>query len=199
MALLVNSHYKMPWIVWAWRGQLAVNAYDELVRTTPHNLPFTPLLFGQWSTDAQFNPSYDLAVTIPGGSPGGQPQTMFSVNARSSGINFDIINNTSASRVFYFKLMGFAPPGYTGEVTPVQYDAASTHGLTFNSRYRYQQIVMSGQSSSVVDHNLGYLPQAKVWSISNGRVLPAMGKLTTTSLSLASGGDFYYHIYKEGF
>lgn len=199
MALRVNSHYKMPWIVWAWRSQFTVNAGDELIRAVSHNLPFIPLIFGQWSTNAQFNPSYDLGVTIPGGSTGGQPETMFSVNASASSIHFDILNNASTSRTFYFKLMGFAPPGYIGQVTPVQYDKSSTGGLTFNSHYRYQQILMSGQSSGVVNHNLGYLPQAKVWAISTGRVLPAMGVLTTTNLSLASGGAFYYHIYKEAF
>lgn len=196
MALLLNTHYKMPWIIWSRSYSIQVPSGGYIAdQTLSHGLPFIPLLFGQWSTSAGFNPSYDLGVTIPGGSTGGQPETMCSVNASASAVHFTIINNATISRTFYFRLMAFAPPGYIGDVTPVAYNSP----FRFNSHYRYQQIYMQGQTGSTVTHGLGYLPQAKIWAISGDRVLPSMGILTTTSLSSATGGQYYYHIYKDAF
>lgn len=194
MALLVNSHYKSPWIVWAKTYSIRVSSGGYISdQTLTHGLPFVPLLIGQWSTNANFNPSYDLGITIPGGSTGGQPETMCSVTADAKAIHFTIINNASTSRTFYFKLMAFAPPDYTGDVTPVEYNSP----FRFNSHYRYQQILLQGQSSRAVNHNLGYLPQARVWAISGSYVVPAMGELTTSALSCPSSTNFYYHIYKD--
>lgn len=196
MALLVNTHYKLPWIVWSRTYSITVAAGGYIAdQTLSHGLAFTPLLLGQWSTSSNFNPSYDLGITIPGGSTGGQPETMCSVSADASAIHFDLINNASVARTFYFKLMAFAPPHYTGQVNPVSYNSP----FPFNSHYRYQQLFMQGQSSSTVSHNLGYLPQAKIWGISAGRVIPSIGILTTTTLKSAASGSYYYHVYKDTF
>lgn len=193
--LLVDSRYPSPWIVWKSSPSITVEQYGYIAdRTIAHGLPFIPLLLGQWSTNSNFNPSYDLAVTIPGGPTGGQPETMCSVSADATNIHFTIINNAN-QRTFYFRLMAFAPPGYTGEVTLVEYSSP----FRFNSHYRYQQIYMAGQSGgTAVNHNLGYLPQAKIWSISGTRVLPSHGILTTTTLANAADNTaYYYHIYKD--
>lgn len=197
MALLVNTRYKIPWIVWKREYSILVASGDEFIQTYSHGLSFTPLLLGQWSTNANFSPSYDLGVLIPGGSTGGQPETMCSVSASASYIHFDIINNAVTQRTFYLRLMGFAPPDYNGEVAPVEYNSA----FRFNSHYRYQQIYMQGRSSgNAIAHNLGYLPQARIWAISGGQVLPAPGILTTSTLSRPyENSDYYYHIYKDAF
>lgn len=197
MALLVNSHYKMPWIIWSRTHQITVaaNGYvaDDVLA---HGLAFIPLILGQWSTSANFSPSYDLGITVPGGSIGGQPETVCETSAAADGIHFTLVNNTNSSRTFYFRLMAFAPPNYTGDVNPVNYNSP----FRFNSHYRYQQIYMQGQSSgSAVYHNLGYLPQAKIWGLSGNRVVPAKGILTASTLSMAASGSFYYHIYKDRF
>lgn len=197
MALLVNSHHHMPWIVWKREYSIYVPQYgyinDQLLS---HGLPFTPLLVGQWSTNPNFSPSYDLLITVPGGSTGGQVETVCSTSADSSNIHFTIVNN-AAARTFYFRLMAFAPPDYQGEVSPVDYDSP----FRFNSHYRYQQIYKSGRSTgTAVSHNLGYLPQARIWSItgSDQRVMPTQGILTTSTLSYAgSNTAFYYYIFKD--
>lgn len=196
MTLLVNTHYKLPWIVWSRTYSITVPSGGYISdQTLAHGLPFTPLIFGQWSTNSNFNPSYDLGITIPGGSTGGQPETMCLVSADASAIHFDLINNALTTRTFYFKLMGFAPPNYTGQVNPVDYSSP----FRFNSHYRYQQLYMHGQSSGTVNHNLGYLPQAKIWGISANRVIPSIGILTTTTLKSAASGSYYYHVYKDAF
>lgn len=196
MALLVNSHYKMPWIIWSRTHQITVPATGYVADDVlAHNLAFIPLILGQWSTSANFSPSYDLGITVPGGSIGGQPETVCETSAAADGIHFTLVNNTNANRTFYFRLMAFAPPNYTGDVTPVSYNSP----FRFNSHYRYQQIYMQGQTSGTVSHNLGYLPQAKIWGLSGNRVVPAKGILTTSTLKMAADGSYYYHIYKDAF
>lgn len=193
--LLVDSRYHMPWIVWKREYSITVEEYGYINdRALAHGLPFVPLLVGQWSTSASFNPSYDLIVTVPGGSTGGQPETVCSTSADASNVYFTLVNNAGA-RTFYFRLMAFAPPDYTGEVTPAQYNSP----FRFNSHYRYQQIYMAGKSTgAAVSHNLGYLPQAKIWTNSGGRVSPFGGILTTSTLKCAAdNAPFYYYIYKD--
>lgn len=193
--LLVDSAYPMPWIVYKREYSISVGAYSEVWnQNLAHGLPFIPLIFGQWSDNANFNPSYDLGVDIPGGSTGGQPATMVSVRASATNITFSIINNMAA-RTFYFRLMAFATPGYTGQVNPVEYNSS----FRFNSHYNYQKLFMAGYSTGgPVTHGLGYLPQAKIWAYSSvtQSVNPGHGILTNTSLSSAyDNTPFYYHIY----
>lgn len=198
--LLVDSAYSMPWIVYKREYSLSVARYSEVWNNKlSHNLPFTPLIFGQWSDNADFNPSYDLAISIPGGGTGGNPETMVSVRADATDIVISVINN-KAARTFYFRLMAFAPPNYTGDIAPVEYGS----NFRFNSHYNYQKVFMSGFSptGSPVQHNLGYIPQATIWAYSSvtNSVNPAHGMITTTTLDSAYGSTpFYYHIYRGAF
>lgn len=198
--LLVDSAYPMPWIIYKKEYSLNVAQYGEVRNATlAHNLPFTPLIFGQWSDKPNFSPSYDLAVNIPGGSSGGQPETVVNVSANATNIVFLIINNKASSRRFYFRLMAFSPPDYAGEVDLVDYNSK----FRFNSHYRYEQLYMAGRSNGIaVQHGLGYLPKAKVWAITtaDGSVVPAHGVLTNTAINTAySNVPFYYHIYRGAF
>lgn len=196
MATLYNSHYKLPWIIWSRTYQFTLAAYGyQPDATIAHGLPFIPLLLGQWSVNANFNPSYDIHIDVPGGSIGGQPEKACVISADASYVHILAVNNTSSNMTFYFRLMAFAPPNYAGEVSPVKYNSP----FSFNSHYRYQQIYMQGQSSGIVNHNLGYLPQAKVWSLSGNQVVPSIGILTTSTLKCAVSGSYYYHIYKDRF
>lgn len=195
-SFLVNSHYRIPWIVYKTTYSFPVSTGDYLTRRIAHNLPFIPLLIGQWSDNANFNPSYDISIDIPGGAIGGQPRTVCQVSADTSNITFTVINN-GEDRTFYFKIMAFAPPDYTGQVTPVDYPSK----FRFNSHYRYQSIYMAGRAAgnSTVTHGLGYLPQVRFWAISNdGRIQAAPGVITTSTAGLdASELGYYYHIYKD--
>lgn len=194
--LLVDSAYPMPWIILKKTYNLNVGQYGEVWnQPVAHNLPFIPLLFGQWSDNPNFEPSYDLGVDIPGGATGGQPETMVSVMADATNILISIINNKASARTFYFRFMAFAPPDYTGEVTPVEYSSP----YRFNSHYNYEKLFMAGYSSgAAVAHNLGYLPQAKTWSYSSvtKTLSPGHGILTTSTIGSAyNNTPFYYHVY----
>ena len=195
---LVNSHFKMPWIIWKANAQYTVASGGYSVQQISHGLPFVPLYFGSWSTGADFSTSYDLGDTTPDYAGAGQPSMALMSSANSESVNFSITNNRSSATTFYIRVMAFAPPGYGGEVSPVDYDGAD---FDFNSHYRYQKIIMEGLATSSVTHNLGYLPQAKIWRYDGETVsLTSDGRLTVSTLSLPSSTDqFYYHIYGDRF
>lgn len=191
--MLVNSHYHSPWIIWSKTHSITVPQWGELPNATlPHGLAFIPLLIGQWSTNANFSPCYDLIINTPGGPTSGQPETYCQVSADATNVRFYIINNAS-QRTFYFKLMAYAPPEYIGQVNPVSYNSP----FRFNSHYRYLQIYKEGQASAPVNHGLGYLPQARIWRNNDNVVTPSIGILTTSTLSSSYSGQYYYHIYKD--
>ena len=197
--LLVNSHYKMPWIVWKKEYSVSIPASMGYVTTSfPHGLPFTPLLVGSWSNKANFQPSYDLTVDVPGGSTCGQVPLVCQVSADATNINIMAINNVDSAPVCYLRLMAFAPPDNQGEVTPVDYNSP----FRYNSKYRYQKIFMAGRATKEVAHGLGYIPQARIWagSLSNANYAePAGGVFSDQSLYMTESQNlqFYYHIYLD--
>ena len=197
--LLVNSHYKMPWIVWKREYTVSIPASTGCTTVSfPHGLPFTPLLIGSWSNRANFQPSYDLTVDVPGGSTGGQVPLVCQLSADATNVNIMAMNNVDPSPACYLRLMAFAPPDYQGEVTPVDYSSP----FRYNSKYRYQKIFMAGRATKEVIHGLGYVPQARVWfsSLSDlNYATPGMADISTQSLSVPDSPNlpFYYHIYLD--
>lgn len=194
--LLFDSKYPMPWIVLKRTHQISVPSAQWSSTKLAHGLPFIPLLVGQWSTNPNFSPSYDLGVQIPGGYSGGQPETACIVSADATNILFNIDNNATTNRTFYFRLMAFPDPTYSGEIIPVDYNSP----FKFNTKYRYQKIFMQGLSTTnTVYHNLGYLPQVRVWTKTNNTASPVDATVTTAALSSATSSvqSFYYHIYLD--
>lgn len=197
--LAVNSHYKIPWIVWKRELSITVDQYDWSTTTINHGLPFIPLVIGQWSTSPNFQPAWDISVETPNYSGAGQPLMALTFGITSSVIRM-VIDNNDVRKTFYLRLMAYAPPNYTGDVTPVEYNSP----FRFNSHYNYPKIVMSGKAASNtrVTHNLGYIPQAQVWGsmMVNGveTVVPGTGIVTETTLSSSTTSDsFYYYIFGD--
>lgn len=196
--LLVNTHYKMPWIVWKREYTVPIDASTGYATVSfLHGLPFTPLLIGSWSPNASFSPSYDLTVTIPGGPTGGQPKYFCQVAANSTTVNVTAINNVDSSPKCYLRLMAFAPPDYKGEVTPVDYQSP----FRYNSKYRYQKIFMAGRTTGELIHNLGYIPQVRLWQSSlsdSTHAVPTRCDITTQSLTTSSSTiPYWYHVYLD--
>lgn len=190
--LLVDTHYKLPWIVWKREHAINVPLYGYDNSKFAHGLPFLPLIVGSWSTSSTFSPSYDLGLTTPNWGGAGQPEHYAAVTADSVNINFDIVNNSTTAQTYYFRLMAFAPPDYNGKITPVNY----TWPFRYNSKYRYQKIYMAGKTNGeAVNHNLRYIPQVRVWPLANGAIIPNVTSSVTTTQLIA--GSCYYHIYKD--
>lgn len=198
MTLLVNSHYDTPWIVYKQEFQIAVEQYGYANVARPHGLPFIPLLIGQWSDNGNFSPAYDLSVDTPDYTSG-QPRIAAYVSADATNIHFNLTNNEN-TKTFYFRLMAYAPPDYKGDVTPVEYNSP----FRYNSHYRYLKIFKAGSASGTVSHDLGYIPQCRIWSMGSptrpsGRVYPSNGIITSSTLQAddQNSSQFYYHIYLD--
>lgn len=197
--LLVDSHYKMPWIIWKADYKVEVNSADWNDTSFSHNLPFTPLLIGQWSNNGNFRPAYDISIQVPDGHSGGQPRIASDVYADRSSIYVQATNNTNEKLTFYYRLMAYAPADYKDGVNPVDYSSS----FRYNSHYNYQKIIMEGFGKGVVQHNLGYIPQARVWITESNAGTAWLGLATITANELIGPKDadedaeFYYHIYGD--
>ena len=212
---LYSSDYEMPALVWEYSGSINdIAAYNTKSVTIAHKLPFTPLLIGVWSDNANFNPSYDIANFIGQGSLYGDLQ-LNQCGADSTNVVVEGYNATANSKNLYFRLLAFAPPDYDGE-TPNIYD---TTNFMFSTDYNYPKIVKSGVVScaegewKLIEHGLGYVPQAKTWGPdAYGRITPlyrmespdwisgTSGPLIdTTNLGIKAhyAGSYYYHIYGD--
>lgn len=217
-----SSDYPMPFMVFSRTYSFSAGSWGYATQTIPHGLPFLPLIVGQWSTNSNFSPAYDLALEYPNFS-GGQPSTAIVAGADATNIYFYMTNNLSSQQTFYFRIAAFAPPGYAGLATAVDDNTP----YKFNSDFNYLKIFAAGsqtvaaRSDVVINHNLGYIPQTRLWReyttpvLGNTPVVAPMNsqrqpdgvlgaKVSTTQLTLgnwpAFGSDstqFYYHIYAD--
>ena len=224
---LYNSDYPMPYLAYFQPCNYTVGG-TEYYKTVSfaHGLPFTPLLLGQWSIVAggDFSVAYDLSIETPRFS-GGQPLVAKIAGADNTNIYLDMTNNTGSDLTFYYRLAGFAPPDYTGEVESVE-DATR---YQFNSDFNYLKIYKAGSETVSVGntisitHDMGYIPQTRTWREEqiyvSGNAQTAVCPMNATvtangflgaaisdadlTLSNTDGsstqGDvkFYYHIYAD--
>lgn len=219
--LKYSSDYPMDYIVYKREYSTTVAAYGYAYTRIAHGLGFAPLLIGQWSTNANFSPSYDLGVEIPN-FRSAQPEIANIVGADSTYIYFNLTNNRSSSVTFRYRLMGYANPSYTGEVNIYE----DSSNFKFNSDNGYHKLYAAGSRSSAgtITHSLGYIPQARVWDTSElfdrsysstakcicparnqyatdwstGSYRTLGAKISSSTLSLSGNNTpFYYHIYGD--
>lgn len=160
-----STDYPMPFISYIGKFSWQRGPWASTDTRFKHGLPFTPLLIGQWSTNANFNPAYDLAITAPDYTAT-RPQYASDIGADDTYIYIYSANNTDDTTVtFYYRFIAFAPPEFTGKVTSI--DGQSPFLL--NSDFNYLKIVKEGSATAPaggttnVAHNLGYLPQCRIW------------------------------------
>lgn len=212
---LFTSDYPMPAIAWDFIGViLNVGPYGTGYVNVAHNLPFTPLLIGVWSTNDKFEPSYDIANYIGDGVLN-QDIQLNACGANSTDVYVEAFNMSTTTKSLYFRLLAFAPPDYTGEVPNVP-DSTNFH---FSTDYNYPKIIKSGSvtinagDTAGISHDLGYIPQVKVWGPdANGRLgstylmrSPAYMNgnygpvITSNALFIGAqySGTYYYHIYGD--
>lgn len=233
---LFNSNYETPALILNMSFSLVVGKghYDKDVgfiqpgsadTTIAHNLPFVPLIIGQWSLNSNFEPCYDICNAdidiFRNGETGFYPRVSISISANNTNIEFSGLNAyTDRSVTIYVRLTGFVPPDYYGNIEPVQ----DTSDFQFSTDYNYPKLYLSGvvnfaQSSpktQSVDHNLGYVPLARVWYryTSNGLtyVEPSFydtsydgedfygAKIDSQKMTFGKhygAGQYVYHIYGD--
>lgn len=210
---IYDSDYPTPAFVASWTGSFNVGGYSYLDTSFNHNLPFAPLIVGQWSLNANFEPAYDIATTN-----GYFIGVNFNQGAGSNDtqIKFMLDNGYSSARTYYYRLFAFAPSDYDGDIPSIE----DSTNYRFNSDFNYLKLfaygkqTMTSNSDFVVNHNLGYRPQVRTWvkDTLNNIITPFVnvhyqdGSYTTGTIidttkmtvkNLVSGDTIYYHIYAD--
>lgn len=165
---LLTSDYPSPFFAYKLTTQLTVplgeyfNAAHVYIK---HNLPYTPLLVGQWSTNSNFNPAYDISNDMPIWV-GSEPELAISIGADSTYVRISASHTRSSAQTFYFRLFAMLPPDYAGDVTTTVSDSTKFY---LDSEANYPKILNTGsvtlnyRASANIAHNLGYLPQMRLW------------------------------------
>ena len=165
---MFTSDYPTPILVWKYETTLTVPVgqyFNAASKSVAHGLPFTPWLIGQWSTNANFVPAYDLANDMPIFT-GTRPDLSALVGADSTYLRFTAEHTDTSAKTFYFRLFAFLPPDYTGDWNNPLSD--TTH-FTLDTEFNYPKMVKNGTITvpdgqvSTVAHNLGYIPQVRAW------------------------------------
>lgn len=214
--LLFSTDYPMPVLAWEHSGSIAdVGAVGTKSITIEHGLRFTPLLIGVWSTSSDFSPAYDIANYLGGGVINGQDMQLNQCGADDTNVYVEAFNASSSTKSLFFRLLAYAPPDYDGEVPNI----SDTTNFQFSTEYNYPKIVKAGSvtidagDSAGITHELGYIPQAKVWgpdayghlasthfmrspAYMNGNYGPV---INADALFIVAGysGKYYYHIYGD--
>lgn len=209
---LISSDYQIPAVVAKWQGSINVAAYDWKDTTIAHNLPFTPLIVGQWSLNSNFSPAYDIS-TQNGYFVGVSFNQV--VGSNSSDLVFRLDNGHSTQKTFYYRLLAFSPQDYSGDVPYVDdnSDFKLNSDILQPKIFKYGSANLTGGNYSVT-HNLGYLPQVRVWVYDsvNNVTAPVVNShyedgsntfgvgIDTSKMTLyggLSGDKIYYHIYAD--
>lgn len=139
--------------------------WNENQKIIKHNLPFTPLIVGQWSTNHNFSPAYDLSTQIPIFYGSSQPPFVVDIGADNNNIYINCQHNNQFATTFFFRLTGFMPPDYEGLIANVE----DSTNFRLNSDFNYlkileqRKVIVEANANLAINHNLGYIPQAKVW------------------------------------
>lgn len=210
---LYSSDYPTPAFVASWTGSVTVNGHSYSDTQFAHNLPFTPLLVGQWSLDPNFQPAFDIG-TQNGWFVGVQFNQV--IGSNSTNIKIMLNNDYDTQKTYYYRVFAFAPSDFDGDVPSIE----DSTNYRFSSDFRNPKLFAYGHETLTsardidVYHNLGYVPQCRVWKMDdiNKILSPAVnvhyedgsntsGQYVDTSalhiVGNLAGDEIYYHIYAE--
>lgn len=162
-----SSDYTLPCFVYKVEDSVTNTAGTILggCKKFRHNLPFTPILVGVWSTSGDFSTSYNIGEErfLQGDGNG------FVAFADDTYVYVKGIVSNDQPTTFFYKLYSYCPVDYSGEVEPI--NDVST--FNFDTDYVYLQVLAEGKvlangsKTHEIDHNLGYLPIFKIWRTVN--------------------------------
>lgn len=154
-----SSDYPMPYFVYKTTKEIQVNAKSSASIEFNHDLNFIPLLIGYWSESEDFDSTNDINNPVLGDN-----YASISVVANNNSIKISASNSANSSKKFYVRLWGYMPPDSNSSSTPV----FDTTRYFFDTDYDYLELAKYGtamRTGSPIEivHNLGYIPQCRVW------------------------------------
>lgn len=164
----VSSDYPLDKIVYMHTLSLTISAGGFNDQVFPHNLPFTPLVLGQWSFDSDFTTAYDFN-SGPRFGAGGTLLLQTALHSDATDITIFNSNNQGSPVTVYWRIYGLMP-STVSEVAP--FTASTADDFIIDTDQNYSKLFMSGVTASsavvgsteTVVHGLGYRPQVLVWT-----------------------------------
>lgn len=178
---LVTSDYPMDFIVWSTTGTFSVGSYEQKTISIPHELPFTPLAFGMYSSD-----SGDTWQPFASEASG------FFTLMESDPTNIDISILTLSSSVdIEYKIWAYNPANMSTKLVIPDV----TDNFHMNTDYNYSKFVYAGvwdasigNESIIYSHNLGYIPQSIMWfENTDGRVYEGFSSVSSDTSKQYTG------------
>lgn len=142
-----RSEFIKPVVVWRYNGSFMNDVKTFDVR---HDLPFVPLIMGEYSFNSDFSDARDFRFWL-------SDNENFFVGALKKTVRF-ALRGVGTKRV-YVRAIGIAPPNYMGEITPLKQQ------ILIDSRNKSLKILNFGEfgNGDIITHNLGYHPIVYFW------------------------------------
>lgn len=164
----LHSDFPLDKIVYMNTRSFSVPAGGFNDQIFAHNLPFTPLILGQWSFDSTFATAYD-ANSGPRFGVGGTLLLQTALYSDATNITIFNSNNQGSPVTVYWRIYGFMP-STVSETAP--FTASTADDFIIDTDQNYSKLFLSGVTASsstlgssvTVTHGLGYRPQVLVWS-----------------------------------
>lgn len=179
---ILNTDYELDKIILAKSGNFVGSVQLS------HSLSFTPLVFGVWSTSADFSTSHPLGNAETASEPGYTPALGVDCIAQSDKITLTASGDGSGSTRIYYRLIALQPPA-NNDNAPGTADVAQTFIL--NTDYNYRKLKATGeftQTNQTYTHNLGYIPQVMAWTVYEN--MPSLPAYSNGITPMASGSFF---------
>jgi hypothetical protein len=209
----INSDYPMDKVIYQLSGSQSMTGGTSI--TIPHGLPFAPLVDMVWSYNSDFSVSYsDNAGPAPSAVFGWVFDLQVTVQADATNIYINSGGPASPATVYY-RVFAFQPDDSNASL-PATVSAGDSFVL--NSGYNYAKLLNAGHTAYgtgavnlVIPHNLGYIPQLKIW-LKTTRVNPldyladdsfswqvdaTTSSITISNSSVLTAGTIYYRIYMD--
>lgn len=206
----LNTDYEMDKILDYASGSLSVATIDSEQQTVAHGLTYNPLVVVSWSTDPDFNVSYDSFATS-----GNYPNTtIFDAGADATNFTVFAVNNTASTATFYWRI--YTLPRHDADPDIVATASTSQNTFAFNTDRRYTKLYEAGMvtETTTINHGLGYRPQVMLWATNAGVTYPIVAgfvyqtpaggestaEVTTEDLIIGMGPDceeVHYRIYLD--
>jgi hypothetical protein len=164
----VSTDFPLDKVVYMHTRTVVISGFSFNDQIFAHNLPFTPLILGQWSFDSNFDTAYDANS---GPRFGGGGTLLFASALHSDATNITIFNtnNQASSVTVYWRIYGIMPSTVS---TTAPFTASTADDYIVDTDQNYSKLFLSGEtgfsstlgSSVVVQHGLGYRPQVLVWT-----------------------------------
>ena len=189
-----------------------------------HSLGYAPLFEVVWSLDSGFSDVYGFnsgPVSISPFSAFSPILTEFSYSD-STNIQLEFGNAGLVSNV-YVRVFGFMPSNINVPATATS-GVSGVEDFIINSDYNYTKLALAGVTNSsstpssqeVIAHNLGYIPQSRIWREESSKIYPIVSPfyftgtaetdiavVDDTSVTLTRGpyistsSRFHYRIYAD--